>query len=43
MDKLTGNAKKAVDCLMGLRRKTTDPSEKKKIDNKIKQIKECCK
>lgn len=43
MEKLTGNAKSAVDCLRALRRKTTSKAEKKKIDKRIKEIKQCCK
>lgn len=40
---LTGNAKTAVECLQQLKRKTKDPVERKKIDNRIKDIKECYK
>lgn len=40
---LTGNAKKAVECLMGLKRKTKNPEERKQIDKKIKEIRQCCK
>lgn len=40
--KLTGNAKDAVECLQDLKRKTKDPAERKKIDKRIKEIKQCC-
>lgn len=40
--KLSGNAKKAVDCLRALKRKTKSETEKQKITKAIKKVKKSC-